>query len=332
MRYVCLVSNMKKKKDSDALVPVVVDDDGRAIARPMGAALNPVNAYLARLSTGSRRTQAGAIKTVVQILGGDDVFAFAWDEVRYEHARALQAWLKEEYAPATANRVLSAFRGVMEEGFNLGVVSSDTFMRIKHVKDVKYQRMPKGRMLEVDEFHAILGACGDAPIDRRDAALIGLLAYGGLRRAESVGARLDKYEARTGRLQIIGKGNKERVVFLAPSARALIKAWLPHRPAGGNTILTHIEEARPLTPEATFSILRRRAKAAGVDPTSFSSHDFRRSALSLGFSAAKDARTVQRFAGHASLNTTAGYDRRNEAVLDELANALEDAWKKKEEP
>lgn len=314
------------KPPPDALVPIVERDT--RVARPLPQqSKNPVYMYLARLNSArSRRTQAGAIKTIIDLLGGGDVETFPWADLSYEHGRALQAQLRERFSPATANRILSAFRGVMEEGFNLGIVTSDTLMRIKHIRDVKYTRMPAGRMIENDELTAMLKACDDKTDGGlRDAALITLMAYGGMRRHEAVSARLEQYDRRTGRLQVVGKGNKERVIILGKTARGFIDAWLTVRPKGGEAIVTRLNDAGELTPEATFPILRKRATQAGVDGASFSSHDFRRSAFSHGFNNA-DARTVQRFAGHASLSTTANYDRRSEDVLVALGDGLDKAW------
>src|SRR2546430_2000813 len=87
-----------------------------AIAVPSAESRNPAAVYLAALSPSGRRTMGQALKVVVELLvQGGDVQTFPWAALRYEHAQAVRRVLVERYAPATANKVLSALRGVARE-------------------------------------------------------------------------------------------------------------------------------------------------------------------------------------------------------------------------
>lgn len=78
---------------------------------------NPATVYLARLAPGSRRTMRGALATVAAICVPDadpvpDPETFPWHAFRAEHAKAVRAALAERFKYTTANKTLSALRGV----------------------------------------------------------------------------------------------------------------------------------------------------------------------------------------------------------------------------
>src|SRR5450755_3828687 len=98
---------------------------------------NPAVVYLARLAPSSRRVMHEALDMLARVLTGGqaDALTCAWGAVRYQHSTALRAHLlnqpspvtKKPYAPATANRTLSALRGVLKECWRLGYTSADDY-------------------------------------------------------------------------------------------------------------------------------------------------------------------------------------------------------------
>ena len=88
---------------------------------------NPVLAYLARLSPGSRRTMRESLEAIARLASAGEVGAleFPWWLLRYQHAEAIRGKLAEGYAPATANKMLSAMKGVLKSSWRLGLMTAD---------------------------------------------------------------------------------------------------------------------------------------------------------------------------------------------------------------
>jgi integrase len=291
---------------------------------------HPAAVYLARLAPGSRRTMRQALATIAEILsnGRDDVETLAWSMIRYQHAQAVRTVLLERYAPATANKMLAALRGVLRECWRLGLMSADDYRRAADLEAVRGTTLPRGRALSAGELRALFEACAadPTPAGRRDAALLALLYGGGLRRSEIVALDVDDYASRTGELRIRqGKGRKERLVYASNGAGQALEAWLQVRGVDPGPLFVPVDKAgrivlRRLTDQVVAKALRKRAKAAGV--TAFSPHDLRRTFISDLLDAGADICTVQGLAGHANVQTTARYDRRGEVTKQRAAGLL----------
>lgn len=249
---------------------------------------------------------------------GSDARSFPWQALRYEHTQAIRARLAERYAPATANKMLSALRGVLKACWRLGYVSAEEYQRACDIPSVRGTRLPRGRALTQGELRALFEAChqeGGAQ-GMRDAALLAILYGGGLRRSEVVALDLEDYSPGDGALTVRrGKGNKERIVYLAGGAKRAVEAWLEARGNAPGPLLCPIRkngtiELRRMTAQAVLLVLQRLACKAHIP--AFSPHDLRRSFISHLLDAGADIATVQKLAGHAQVTTTARYDRRGE--------------------
>ncbi len=122
-----------------------------------------------------------------------------------------------------------------------------------------------------------------------------------------------------------GKGDKERLVPLVGAAAAALDAWLTARGDRPGGLFLAITRHRTIvgtgmTSHAVYNILAKRRRAAGV--AKLSPHDFRRTFVGDLLDAGVDLAAVQQLAGHASVATTARYDRRGEAVKRKAVEAL----------
>lgn len=288
---------------------------------------NPVAVYLASLSPGSRRTMLTALKTIANMVAPDsDVMTFPWSSLDYAHAAAIRTKLAEVFAPSTANKILAALRGVMKMSFRLGLVSADQMTRATSFDPVRGSRVPKGRSISQGELRALFMICDPkTPIGARDAALLGLLYAAGVRRSEVVALDLEHLDVETGALLVMGKGRKQRRVYVTNGALDAVKAWLGHRGALPGPLLLPVKKGGSIglirmTDQAVADRVRHLARKAGV--TTFSPHDLRRTFVGDMLDAGADIATVQALAGHASPTTTAKYDRRGDRTKLKAASLL----------
>jgi integrase/recombinase XerD len=241
--------------------------------------------------------------------------------------QAVRGYLAETFAPATANRMLAALRGVLTEAWRLGQMSAEDLHRATDLTAVRGDRPPAGRHLSRGEIAAVLTSCAPTPGGLRDAALIAVLYGTGARRSEAVALDLVDVDlaAATVRVQA-GKGGKHRVVFLPDGAVAALRAWLEVRGAQPGPLFYpvrhggHLVVGRRLTGGAVGFILARCADAAGV--ARFGAHDLRRTTVGDLLDAGADIATVAQICGHAGPGTTARYDRRPELAKHRAANLL----------
>jgi site-specific recombinase XerD len=300
---------------------------------------HPAATYLARLAPSSRRVQRSALDAIATILtdGRCDALTLDWAALRYEHTTAVRAVLlsqpsqvtKQPYAPTTANRHLTALRGVLKECWRLGFVGVEDFHRAADLEPIRGSRLPRGRALDSGEVKALFDGCADdahGAIGTRDAAILAVLYGAGLRRAEVVGLDLRDYDRKRGTLKVRGKGNKERVTHVGAGGRAAIEDWLELRGAAAGALFWPVHRsgrvgpARRLTAQAIWYLAESRGKDAQID--AFSPHDLRRSFVSDLLDAGVDLSTVQQMAGHAQVQTTARYDRRGDEAKAEAAKQL----------
>lgn len=296
---------------------------------------HPVLVYLNRLSPGSRRAMGQALRAVVAAYTGrsadavtqDEVLAFPWARMGFQHVQKVRTAVAEKYSPASANKILSALRGVLHAAFRLGQMGAEEYQRAADVEAVKGTPAPRGRALKAGEITALFEACDPATAQgARDAALLAVLYGAGLRRSEAVALDLADHDQETGVLTVrSGKGRKARTGHATNGAKAALDAWLAKRGGVAGPFFLPIHRGgaihhRRMTDQSVLSILDRIRRKAKVRP--FSPHDLRRSFISDLLDRGADIATVQRMAGHANIQTTARYDRRGDEAQRKAAELL----------
>jgi len=303
-----------------------------ALFKPATAARvdrNPVEVYLAGLSATGRRSMAQKLRMVAPVLGDPDPRNVPWDKLKFEFLIAIRTWLVDnERSPATINATLAALRGTAKAAWSLGLLSSDDYSRVAAVKGLRASRLPSGRALSAGEVVALFRVCFDdeTPAGRRDAAILALLLGAGLRRAECAGIALSDYNAKDPSVTVRGKGDKQRLMPLGESADQAVRDWLQLRGDWSGPLLCRVRkdgaiQQEPITAQAIYKALSKRATQAQV--ARFSPHDLRKTYASGLIDISGDISTVSRLLGHASIQTTAIYDRRGETAKRKVADSLQ---------
>lgn len=131
-------------------------------------------------------------------------------------------------------------------------------------------------------------------------ALIALCGLGGLRVGEALVVETTDIDWRNGTLLVKGKGNKQRIVPMAPLLQTFLKAAFAAAEAEGRTRLV------PISDRGARAFITRAGRRASLSAP-VSSHDLRSTFLTEAYRKTKDLRAVQELAGHASSETTEGY-------------------------
>jgi integrase len=189
------------------------------------------------------------------------------------------------------------------------------------------QRQKPIEILSEDEVWALIRACSRrAPSGRRDACLLALCAFAGLRTAEAL-ALLPSQVRRNddGSVEIvdlIGKGGVRRTVHVLPGRETPILDWLearrrldiPKRVQANGSRVTPLlicsismpHPGRPLIPRNVRTMIKRRAAAAGIEKR-VHMHGLRHFHAFLLAQKNVKLHVVQQQLGHSRLDTTSTY-------------------------
>lgn len=289
---------------------------------------NPTVVYLTSLSKGSRRTMQQSLQIIAQLNHVDNAFDMPWELLRYQHTQAIRTKLSEMYAPSTVNKMLSALKGVLKECWKLGKISAEEYHRSIDLKQLRHERLPSGRFVYEQEVNKLFLACKDnTVIGCRDLAILVTMFGSGLRRSEIVKLSFFDYLPKESSLKIIsGKGNKDRISYIPVKAKEALEAWLQIRGNSAGALFCRIkkgnilEQNKNMSTQAIYFILQKRAEQAGIQ--NISPHDSRRTYITTLLDNDVDISTVQKLVGHANVNTTLRYDRREEDVKKKAVEKL----------
>ena len=162
--------------------------------------------------------------------------------------------------------------------------------------------------LTLDESKKFL-ACIDGPFKERDYAIMTLFLNCGMRLSELVSINLDKIKGDT--LAVIGKGNKERTVYLNNACIKAIEAYVPKRPTenlNDEKALFISKKRNRLGAKGIQYLVKKYMEKAEIDKEQFSPHKLRHTAATLMYKYGDvDIRALQDILGHENIATTQIY-------------------------
>ncbi len=174
----------------------------------------------------------------------------------------------------------------------------------------------------------------------RDFAIVTLFLNCGLRLSELVGIDLTHIDREFRSMRVMGKGSKERIVYLNDACRAALRDYLRQRMTDDtSTIRTKAlflsSRKTRISNKTVQWMVYKYLEVAGLGGRGFSVHKLRHTAATLMYQTGKvDVRVLKDILGHAQLNTTQIYthisDEHMASAID--ANPLADLRIKKRAP
>jgi integrase/recombinase XerD len=266
----------------------------------------------------TQRTYAALLKKFVDWAGEQAIAD--WKSVQLKH---LMAFLQHERSRALVNEPKESARRLSSESVYLEIAALRAFYRFAENEKLlpqnvaenlslprRWSRLPKA--LSAQEVEKVLvPEMPETPASLCDTAILELAYASGLRLAELRGLRLEQLHLEAGFINVIGKGNKERVVPIGKKAIAAVQRYLD---AGRPKLVTPKSPAAVFlskrgTPFAAVTLwlrIKNRVRRAGIS-RNVTPHMLRHSFATHLLENGADLRIIQELLGHASISTTQVY-------------------------
>jgi len=269
-------------------------------------------------SAHTQRTYAGLLNKFIAWAGREGITA--WPQVQLKH---LVAFLQHERQRTVAHEPKDSPRRLSGESVYLEIAALRALYRYAEEEKLlpvnlaenlslprRWKRLPKS--LSNQEINQLLAPEVPAtPQSLCDDAVLELAYASGLRRAELCALRLEQLHLEAGFINVIGKGNKERVVPVGAKAVEALNRYLtdgrpklvkPRSPA--NVFLTRRGGA--FASITMWAHIKARVKRAGVG-RNITPHMLRHSFATHLLEHGADLRVIQELLGHANISTTEVY-------------------------
>ncbi|MCG2691389.1 tyrosine-type recombinase/integrase, partial [Microgenomates group bacterium] len=172
------------------------------------------------------------------------------------------------------------------------------------------------KFLTSEQVERLLNSVGISTLPQlRDKAILETLFSTGLRVSELTRLNRDEIDFQQGEFGVIGKGGRQRVVFLSKRAKEWLKRYLDKREDdwrplfihfGGSKDQTDEGEKMRLTPRSVQRIVKKYINAAKI-PVKITPHGLRHSLATDMLTAGADIRVIQEILGHKNIATTQIY-------------------------
>ena len=186
------------------------------------------------------------------------------------------------------------------------------------------KRIPKYLTLDDSKKLLNMASSEDNRNKERDYAILTLFLNCGMRLSELVGINIKDISFTECKLNVIGKGNKERTIYLNKSCMNAINKYIEVRPKDkvkSKEALFLSERRERISNRTVQHIVKKELKLAGLDPEKYSVHKLRHTAATLMYQYGNvDIRALQELLGHESISTTEIYTHVNN---DQVRSAVE---------
>lgn len=181
------------------------------------------------------------------------------------------------------------------------------------------QRRSLPKYLTLEDCMSLLSHV-DGPYAERDYCILTLFLNCGLRVSELAGINLTDIRERS--IRVLGKGNKERILYLNDACAEAIERYKPHRikphETDKNALFTSKKRNR-ISVQTIKWLVKKYLDQAGLDSAKYSAHKLRHTAATLMYQNGVDIRTLQNVLGHVRLDTTMIYTHIDDVHVKEAA-------------
>lgn len=230
-------------------------------------------------------------------------------EITYPDAQSYLVYLYEEKKnqASSVSRKISAIRRFYQYLSNQDIAQNSSFSLLKLPK--KEKKLPKFFAYnELEELFCIPDQ--STPLGQRDAVILEMLYATGIRVSELVGIEVEDIHLADKTIHILGKGNKERIVYFNQATANRLKKYL----ADGRKILNQKQlsflflnqHGGQLTTRGVEDILERIIQKTSLNKH-ISPHMIRHSFATHLLNEGCDLLSVQQLLGHESLSATSIY-------------------------
>lgn len=240
------------------------------------------------------------------------------DITRAEIKNFMAALKRRDAQSTSVARKLSAIRSFHQFLLSEKLVSENIASQIRQVK--KESKLPT--VLSLEEIEQMLSLLDqDEPLIMRNKAIIELLYGSGLRVSELINLRLGDLHINRRFINIIGKGNKERIIPLGDESAFALKNYLEKsrsvlKKELGDIVFVNARGSQ-ISRVGVYKMLKKLASDAGITKT-VSPHTLRHSFASHLLENGVDLRLVQELLGHEDVSTTQIYTHIHKQTLKAL--------------
>jgi integrase/recombinase XerD len=219
----------------------------------------------------------------------------------------MAALKRRDTKASSVSRKLSAIRSFHKFLLSEKLVSENIAIQIKQVKKEK----PLPTVLSLEEIELMLNLLdGEEPLKMRNKAIVELLYGSGLRVSELIQLTLGDLHINRRFINIVGKGNKERIIPLGDESAFALKTYLEKSRSKlkkdlGDIVFVNARGSS-ISRIGVYKMLKQLASEAGITKT-VSPHTLRHSFASHLLENGVDLRMVQELLGHEDVSTTQIY-------------------------
>ena len=256
----------------------------------------------------------------------NDVALNTLKKVKLEDLHSFLGYLTKNYnsKATTRSRKVSSLRVFFNYLCQKNLIDINPTQNLETPKIGK--RLPK--YLTLDDSRKLLEVASneDNRNNERDYAITTLFLNCGMRLAELCGINIKDINFDDCQMTVIGKGNKERTIYLNKACIKAINQYLMVRPrerldSDAEKALFLSERRKRISRRTVQDIIYKELLAAGLDTNKYSVHKLRHTAATLMYQYGNvDIRALQELLGHESISTTEIY---THVANEQVRNAVE---------